>query len=196
MYHVVVLGRTRSGKTVFIRDGILPMLPRFIIFDVEQRDGFNAVVNTSTDNINEAIKAINAGLNVQYRSGGNSPKEISSEFNFLCKCVLMCGHYAIVSDEAADLSSPSFINSYHYAVLRKGLGRGVVHITATQRPQMISKHIFTQSQIKILFPLDDYDIQACRPYIPIIERVRELRPYEAIITDGEHTKKIKVEKRF
>jgi hypothetical protein len=198
MYHVVILGDTQTGKTTLLRDNILPMLPRFVIFDVEQRDNYNRVVNVSTSNITELIKAVNQKLNVQYCSVGNSPKEIAAEHNMVCKVILKIWHYAIVSDEAADLSSPGFIHPYHYAVLRKGLGRGIIHITATQRPQMMSKHIFTQSRIKILMGqgISDYDIVACKPYIPNIERTKTMEKFTALITEGSNEKTIKVIKRF
>ena len=195
--HIIAIGRTQTGKTTLIKDGLIPILPRFIMFDVAQRDNYQALCNVSTSNINEALQALNKGLNVHYRSVGNSHLEIEAEYNAVCYAILnFFRHYCVVSDEAADLSTPNRIPDYCDGILRRGLGTDILHITATQRPQLCSKNIFTQSLIKILFPVDDYDIKACRSYIPHIEKVSTLGQYEAIITTGKEYEIIKVKKRF
>lgn len=197
--HIIAIGRTQTGKTTLIINGVIPMLPRFIMFDVAQKpqDNYKALCHVSTNNLGEALQALNKGLNVHYRSVGNSHLEIEAEYNAVCYAILnFFKHYCVVSDEAADLSTPNRIPDYCEALLRRGLGSDILHITATQRPQLCSKNIFTQSLIKILFPVDDYDIRATKSYIPHIEKVSTLGQYEAIITTGKEYEIIKVKKRF
>lgn len=192
--HIVVIGRTQEGKTFFVIYTLLPQLRYYVIFDTKHSD-FNDSHGVIVDNIVDLIMAVNRREKVVYRCKYRGFANLSHEFNMVARALLLTNNYYLVCDEISDVCGANYIGDDHEAFLRTGLSRGLISIAATQRPQLMSKTIFTQSQVKFYFRVDDYDIKALRGYCPFVERIRDLKKWEYIATDGANYKIEKSEKR-
>jgi hypothetical protein len=190
------MGITGSGKSIFLTDTIIPQLQYYIVYDIEQKDEFKGDVVVSS--INDLIKGINAKQKIIYQTKCIGIKAIMHEFDEICKVIYLGNltSYAMIIDEVSDVSTAWEIGDYHFMLMRKGRKRGLLHICCTQRPlTMINRNIFTQSQCKIYFKCDPYDIAKCKGICPHIDKsydfkkeVYLLKDFEYVITDGQNYK--------
>jgi hypothetical protein len=185
MPHILVIGITESGKSTFIRDVLIPQLKYFVIFDIEQQDNLETRCDIVTSSYRELINAINTKKKICYQSKAIGSEAIIKDFGNVAKILFETTNYYFICDEVSDVCSPNFIGDYHFNLIRKGAKRGLFCISASQRPSLCNRLIYTQSKIKICFCIDDYDILAMKPYCPPIEKVKSLQPYEYLYYDGK-----------
>ncbi len=87
----------------------------------------------------------------------------------------------LVNDELMMVTDYEKLHKYHFGIIHAGRNYGISHIGLTQRHQLISKLIATQSQYKVIFWLDKYDIEALEDKIESVKYARFLDPYHFIV---------------
>lgn len=89
-----------------------------------------------------------------------------------CNIVLVNDELMKIMDDNND-----FTNDIHRWILTDGQNFKIVHIGATQRHQNISKILTTQSAHKIVFNIDEYDIDSLKGKVEGIEMAKMLKPF-------------------
>lgn len=95
-------------------------------------------------------------------------------------------HLILLIDELLYVCDGEKMLPYHRNILFSGRNHGISHIGLTQRNQHISKLITTQSYMKIIFRLDQYDINALKDKIKGVDVVDNLKDYHFMVTKGNH----------
>ena len=175
--HVVVLGSTGSGKTYFVRNCLLPLFDRVLIFDSEDMD--------FTDFPTLSLWQVKRFSRSNYRFYGkivltgklDLDEPVIEE---VCDALLAHGHdMAVYIDEVTDFSDARSIPDPLRALIRKGRKRGISVIVGTQRPAMLSKDYYGNSQHRFIFFLSDYDAAVVREYAPYIQENAARIPYRS-----------------
>lgn len=194
---ILVIGRTGSGKTVFLRDTIIRVFPRYIIFALDDRDMFSKICEKTVYDLTELTDTIAEGkTKIFYEYEYENEATMIKEWRLLSNIIMDRGNFALVNDEIEDVCSVQNIENEHAKILRKGRRVGVTHICATKRPASINKLIYTQSRHIFVFHISSYDIAACKQYLHL-DTVEHLKPYHCLyIKDDEIIGTIKSEKKL
>jgi len=72
----------------------------------------------------------------------------------------------------------------HFRIIHAGQNYNVSHIGNTQRHQLISKLLTTQSKRKVIFELDKYDIDVLKDRISGVEDSAYLKPFHFVFQKG------------
>lgn len=87
----------------------------------------------------------------------------------------------LVNDELMMVTDMEKLHKYHFGIIHAGRNYGISHVGLTQRHQLISKLIATQSQVKIVYWMDKYDVEALEDKIECVQYARFLDPYHFIV---------------
>lgn len=87
----------------------------------------------------------------------------------------------LVNDELMMVMEGEELHKYHFGIVHAGRNYGISHIGLTQRHQLVSKLITTQSPIKVIYWLDRYDIKALEDKVDSVSFASRLDPYHFII---------------
>ena len=149
--HMFLCGKTRSGKSEFIRS-LLNRFPRVIIHDRKFEWGAWAarnhylVINTS----DQLIKALQKGYKRIVYQCADPTKE---DFDDVCHVVFQTGNVYFVIDEAASYSPHGQIPFWTGELLRLGAGRGVGVCSLVQRPRDVNNVLLSEATTIISFRL-------------------------------------------
>ena len=142
---VFVTGKTGSGKSVLVKNLLLPQLDNFVIYDYKHEIELPppAVVFTSLDDFRHYPNTQQIIYRPQLAD--------STEFNGLCYRIFRRGANVLVMDEVADHTTASKIEPQHDIIMRLGRSRGVGCINCTQRPIGVHNNIISQSEHYFIF---------------------------------------------
>jgi hypothetical protein len=129
----VIGGASRSGKTAWTRKQV-GKRARVMAWDPEAQwcevPGFRKVTSRA-DLMAWAQKP--GGYRVAYVAGG----DLKSEFDFFCACAMYAGRYVapldVISEELADVTTPSKAPGNWGILVRRGLKRGITIWAISQR---------------------------------------------------------------
>ncbi len=202
--HVSVVGKTQSGKTVFVakyfeeNDGVNIFFNLNEIYAVEQ--AADHIVST----VNEVYEIINNLEQNDVRICFN-PEEAGEDITIeqVASIINMAFGIGAVAKRQAKGNAPNWctiiideVQTYgekagHPAIHRlfkRGWSYGIRGVAISQRPADVSHTILTQSMYHVIFFVGDYDHPYFRKYgIPIEEHMEhiEFRSYRFVIWDGD-----------
>ncbi len=174
--HMVVLGRTGSGKTYWIRETLIPTWRRAIVVDTEQMD-YERLPAVSLRSALRYAKGDKA-FHVRVLARGDHSEADLAMIDDLCYGLLEVGHdVLVVFDEATDFSDAHRIPESLRGLVRKARKRNISTVMGTQRPAMLSKDAYTQASHLVIFYLSDYDTDAIKEYAPWVKEHISQIPY-------------------
>lgn len=142
---VLVVGKTGCGKSVLVKNLLVPQLAAYVMYDYKEEITLPGAVI-----FDKGIRQFKEQPNEQkviYR-----PVEASDdEFNRLCETIFKRGNNCLVTDEEADHSTATKIVKYRDLIMRLGRSKGVGSITCTQRPTGIHNNIVSQCEHFFIF---------------------------------------------
>ncbi len=143
---IFVTGRTGSGKSVLMKQLLIPNLANYVIYDYKHEITMpDAVI---FQRISDFRKHPNEPA-VIYRPGTGS----DAEFDQLCKQVFYRGHNTLILDEIASHMTSLKICQWHDTIMRLGRSKGVGIINCTQRPRICHNNVISQCEHFFIFKL-------------------------------------------
>lgn len=180
--HYGVLGVTGSGKTVLMQAAYVHE-PRAIIYDVEGRDHWERLNEITVRDIQALRDAMAEGYNkIHFYAPTQTKENDMRTFNTICELVFKTERFRLFCDELANVTDRENIPEWCEILLSRGRKRWATLFWATQRLQLISKTVLTQSDGGLfMFRMNDYDaLQLKRNYgLPDFRaRLGRMRPYQ------------------
>lgn len=172
--HGGLVGQTRTGKTTFARELIVPAYPRVIVWDTKtsnRPDGKTDFPNIPIVTMKDALKA-SAKEDGSFCWRVLAPLSVAGVewVNQYCYAQLANGVRTMTYfDEVTDYSDASQIAPGLLELIRKGGGLNLNVWWSSQRPQLVNKNLWNNSHWKISFYVDGYDARAIKPYFPEVE---------------------------
>lgn len=157
--HIGHLGITGSGKTVFAKGFTLRHFGRRIVIDPEQEEFIDPpyVKATSKQALKAASKPGYFALRIPWSvKGEQTDDELEQFLRGLLK--IRDPAVAIYFDELSMFVGPNQIGRYLKAVMVQGRHHRINVVWSTQRPQLINRTIWTQTNHLFSFFIDEYDI--------------------------------------
>lgn len=143
---IFVTGKTGSGKSVLVKNLLIPQLNSFVVYDYKHEIEYPGAEKF----FRLADFKENPGRHeIIYRPSTGS----EAEFDGLCRQVYSRGRNVLILDEVADHTAPGRIARYHDLIMRLGRSRGVGIINCTQRPIGVHNNILSQSEHFFIFAL-------------------------------------------
>lgn len=143
---IFVSGRTGSGKSVLIKNLLLPDLGNVVIYDYKHEINIPGYVIFNS--IADFKRHPNQPF-IIYRTQSGS----NEEFDALCKQCFYRGNNTLVLDEIAQHCNGGQIQPHHDIIMRLGRSKGVGIINCTQRPRGVHNNILSQSEHFFIFDL-------------------------------------------
>ena len=201
--HVSVVGKTQSGKTVFVamyfeeNDGLQIFFNVNEIYAVEQasdkvvtsvQEVYDVINNLEQNdyricyNPKEAgeditIEEIQTIINMCFGIGGVAKRQAKGNADIWC---------TIIIDEVQTYGEKAGHPAIH-KLFKRGWSYGIRGVAISQRPADVSHTILTQSMYHVIFYVGDYDHPYFKKYgIPIEEHMEhiEFKSYRFVIWDG------------
>jgi len=190
--HIIVCGKTQSGKTFFIQNTLAPNLNAYIVFSEEHKDNWDNYTEVKVTSVDDLKKALSEGYTkIWFEPEYDTPEAYIQIWDDVCKFVLEnVENIALINDEITDVSTNQSIAPNHFKLIRKGAKRGITVISASQRPQIINKNIWTQSKHKFLFYSDRYDKNWLQDYVVDVEKVMSVKQDYTYYYDDGNTAEI------
>lgn len=192
--HMVVVGQTGAGKTFGVKNGLLPFAMskagRIVIIDVEEGFDFpekifkarsvgTALRWAKEDKPFVARVEFDLGLD---KDGNINPDVVEHQFNILAGGLLDRGGHDLFLyiDESSHFSPGGRAFPAYDALMTRARKRNISIVSGCQRPQLLSKVVYTQSIFKWFYFTDAYDVEGWlqRSATPIFERMDEI-PYKS-----------------
>jgi hypothetical protein len=176
--HWMVLGQNGAGKTFWVQNFLLPRVRRQIVVDTEEYDFPDDVWHPVK--VGRAVELAHSSKAFRVRVPMGLGDAGRETMDLLATGLLDRGHDTLVYiDEFADFNRQSHITDPTLALIRKARKRGISLVAGSQRPQDISKSIYTQSHHHVFFFMDEADAfywHDKAPYLP--EKMPEI-PFES-----------------
>lgn len=180
----VIAGASRSGKTWWTSKAV-KRARRVLAWDPEdqwaQLPGWTKV---TTKAALLAAAQRKGPQRVAYVAGG----DLKAQFDFWCGCVMYAGRYVepldCISEELADVTTPSKAPGNWGILLRRGLKRGINIFAISQRWAEADKTAIGNATEYVCFSMggDDIDYMARKTRIPVAE-LEALKPLEFVKID-------------
>ena len=143
---IFVTGRTGSGKSVLMKQLLIPNIANYVIYDYKHEITLpdSIIFNKITDfklHPNESA--------IIYRPGTGSDEE----FNQLCRQVFYRGNNTLILDEIASHMTSTKICQWHDTIMRLGRSKRVGIINCTQRPRICHNNVISQCEHFFIFKL-------------------------------------------
>jgi hypothetical protein len=192
--HMVVLGETGAGKTKAVKWKLLPTamqeVHRLLIVDVEEGYDFPEPIFRARP-LNTALTWARGDkpfiARVEFDLGLDKDGHINSDvvegqFNLLAGSLLDRGGHDLVVyvDEASHFSPHGMAFPSYDALMTRARKRRISVVSGCQRPQLLSKTVYTQSVWKWWFYTDRYDVEGWlqRSATPVFERMNDI-PFQS-----------------
>ena len=180
----VIAGASRSGKTWWTSKAV-KRSRRVMAWDPEdqwaQLPGWRKVTTKAA--LLEAAQR-KGPQRIAYVAGG----DLKAQFDFWCGCVMYAGRYVepldSISEELADVTTPSKAPGNWGILLRRGLKRGINIFAISQRWAEADKTAIGNATEYVCFSMggDDIDYMARKTRIPVAE-LEALKPLEFVKID-------------
>ena len=190
--HCLYMAQSESGKSVAI-DEATKKAKRGIFWDPDQDYKCDQRFTSKA----EFARYLVANGGNKNLSAALSLNEITPKsFDFFCQCVWLVldgkKETHVIMEELSDVSTAAVLPNFAGQIIRKGRKYGAVVHAATQRPQDISKTVFTQCKRKWVGYQDSYDHEYLAKNIGVdVEEIAGIKPLEFIMKDVNDVKKAK-----
>lgn len=150
-----VCGQTQSGKSFFVKNGVLQHLQRFVVYDAIKREyGKLGVVVDSLPAFVHAVKQGVPRIIVQPR---NNPLSVE-QFNEFCRLFfILCRNTTLVVDElhfyCKSHDIPGWLN--YILTIGEGEPKRQGFIGLTQQPNSVHNQAIAQSKHRVAFYIDE-----------------------------------------
>lgn len=186
--HILCLGTNGSGKTnacVYLFQAFPKGIP-CIWYDLEEDyDNISSICEITVNETDDLIQAIEDGHDkIHFMELQPFREQIFKRWNEICSIVFNLGNCVLLCDEIMRVCEIFGISDWHYGCLTRGRKRQITMIQASQRSQQIHKILVTESHIRIVFRLSDYDIQALSRWFGASGWLHNLPPFYFIYQDG------------
>jgi len=149
---IFVAGKTRSGKSFFIFNIILPIFIRLgvavVIYDYKWEINIPGCVFFYHPE--DFIKQPGVMLVVYRPSQGTD-----DEFNRLCERIYLRKHTVFIVDDVVEHCPAWKLQSWHSTILRVGAGQGIGNINLAQESINVNNKIIKQAEHYFIFQLPD-----------------------------------------
>lgn len=143
---IFVTGRTGSGKSVLMKQLLIPQLANYVIYDYKHE------IIMPDSIIFEKMADFKLHPNehaIIYQPQTGEDKE----FDELCRQVFHRGNNTLVLDELDYHLSATKICKWHDTIMRLGRSKGVGIINCTQRPRICHNNVISQCEHFFMFKL-------------------------------------------
>jgi len=195
--HIFVSGRTRYGKTYFVKRLFEAYMgQKDAIFVDIKREGAKDFQHPKKIPVVQSVGDAFRALKKQYvvylmlPSEGDIDDYMEKQINPLMERALQRGNITIFIDEVAIVCSSNKIAPAHYKAMISGLSRGVNVVNITQRPNVVHNTILSESGYKILFM---QQLEADRDKIKgvtgeeIADRLQHLEKYHFLFIEPDNS---------
>jgi len=174
--HITILGKTGTGKTIFIRDTLLPKFERYIVFVYDDKDLFSRRTQTTVTNLKDLLQKIKKGFSkILYMHDYKNEQNLFFEFDRICQILLAIGNFRFVNDEIDDVAKTNMLSPHFAQVLRKGRRVNVGLVSAIKRVVNIDRLLYTQTTHFFIFVISDFDIYRMKTYFADITKIQNLK---------------------
>lgn len=143
-----VCGKTGSGKSYFVINGIIPLLSSYVLFDYKgEHNSLKALYCHSIKELAPAIRNVPYIVFQPYDASG-------AVFNECCRLCYLKGNITLIIDEIGRYTTTSYIPKWLDMVLRMGRSRNVCLILCSQRPRFINNTIISECENFLIFRLN------------------------------------------
>lgn len=137
-----VFGRRGSGKTNLIRTTFLPLLPRYLIWDINGEYGQHGVpFSDPVELIDRLARQGDQPFHFVY----TPQHDVEREFAWLLQGAWLTRSLCLVLDEIDMISTPTSIPEALFRVLNLGRHRSIDIIAASRRPAQVPRLLTSQS---------------------------------------------------
>lgn len=137
-----VIGASGSGKSAWIKQQLRQGRPaRLLVWDPQAEYADFGQVYFDRAALLSDLLAAKKGFRAVYQPG-DRPSLYADRFGWLCKLSYGWGECALVVEELADVTRPSWAPDGWSIVCRKGRHRGLRVFGASQRPASVDKDFF------------------------------------------------------
>ena len=160
---VLVVGKTGSGKTVFVKTELWNLYTSKVYHDPKHEERSNKAMILPFDpmtypanNIDELIHLLNYGAKsiVYFPPIGFDEAGDMEDFNRVCEACYMHGNIALFVDEVSFVSTSHKIPKWYKEILQRGRTRNVGAVSLTQRPKEIPNSVISESDHQFCFKLN------------------------------------------
>ncbi len=203
--HVIVVGKTQSGKTVFVSKYFEENEGINIFFNTNEIYAVEKVADHIITTVQELIDILNELETNDVRICFN-PQEAGEDITIqqLASVINMCFAIGAIAKRQAKGNAPMWCtiiidevqtwgekagHPVIHKLWKRGWSYGIRAVGISQRPADVSHTILTQSYYHVIFYVGEYDHPYFRKYdIPIEEHMEhiEFKSYRFVIWDG-HT---------
>ncbi len=143
---IFVTGRTGSGKSVLVKNLLLPQIGNYVLYDYKHEITQPGAVYFH--DVADFQKQPNCP-EIIYRPATGSDEE----FDQLCRQVYHRGNNVLILDELANHVTATKIQPHPDLIMRLGRSKGVGIINCTQRPRGTHNNIISQCEHFFIFQL-------------------------------------------
>ncbi len=146
---VLIIGRTGSGKTFFVKNWLLPHYDKYVFWDVkhENKDARQDITLNTPKELEQNIKSYNKILYQPTHSA-------EEDFDDVCEIIFHNGDFTLYVDEASIISTATKITYWHNMIMTQGRSYNVGIINATQRPRIIHNTMISEAEHIFSFNLN------------------------------------------
>ena len=181
-YRIIVVGRTRSGKTFFVKHWLLRQIGRYVIYD--PREEFNSedgeIVNT-TEDLSKMLSDDGGAWKRRNKNIGDlkhpkiifqptdinfkSVKKRLKEFSEICALINEQRDMFFVVNQLSDISlaenrvKPRLPEDFLFMMRKRKRKQGIGIVIITQRLKDTDSGLVIQSQLLVMFDMLEIDIK-------------------------------------
>jgi len=179
-YRMLVVGMTQTGKTFWVRNFLLPLLNRYVVYDPDIQFGpeFGVIVHSIKDFIAEFVEKRTSKVIFQPDDILLAkPKKMVAQFNKLCEVINMDKDMFFIIDEIANVTlagrvrprMPEMLN----IIIKRRMKDGIGVCATTQQLKDADVNYTSQTQLVVMFDMLPHDIDYLEEKLPIKLPIRK-----------------------
>ena len=184
---VAVIGASGSGKSLYLKQTLRASRPpRLMVWDPQgEYEGHGDTVDRLETVRQALVAAGDRGRFALVFAPAFEPKAIPGQFGAFCQLAYAAGHVALVCEELADVTQPSWAPAGWSLATRKGRHRGLTIYGASQRPASIDKDFFGNATLIRCGRLNfEADLRTMANVLGVTQdQIRDLRPLQWVERD-------------
>jgi len=171
-YRMVVVGMTRTGKTFWVKEFLLPRIGWYVVYDPDMEFGpeHGLVVN----NLKDFSKALSEGYDIIFQPRESilaSPTKLVHEFEEITKLINAQHDLFYIIDEISNISLAgrrrALIPPQLQITIKRRMKHGIGLCITTQRLKDASADYITQCQVAVMFDMLPKDIEFVEENFPV-----------------------------